>query len=253
MSHMTRTQGASSMLRGSAATVLLVFSVDVFAAAAAPDISGTWRRNPDARAEAPALKEPYASAYEALRKSQAESNAQVRPRATANEKCKVEGMPTIMAAHDALEIVQTPGQVTVLAEYMTQTRRIYLDEPLPALDDVNPGYMGYSVGNWHGNILRIETIGVGNDVRYVGVPHSAKMKISEKIHLTAPDRLQDDITIVDPDVLTRPYRLTFRYRKDAQHRILEYACDHKGIAVEKEGSGGAKVEPSARGGHPKLK
>jgi hypothetical protein len=240
------------MLRGSAATVLLVFSVGVRADAGGADISGTWRRNPDSQVVPPPLKEPYASAYKALRKSQAESNDRARPRATPNEKCKVEGMPTIMAAHDALEILQTPGQVTVLAEYMTQTRRIYLDEPLPALEDVNPGYMGYSVGNWHGNTLGIQTIGVGDDVRYMDLPHSAKMTISEKIHLTAPDRLQDDITIVDPDVLTRPYRLTFSYRKDARHRILEYACDRKGIAVDKEGSGGVTGEPAARGGQPKL-
>jgi hypothetical protein len=66
------------------------------------------------------------------------------------EQCKIEGMPTIMAAHNALEILQTPAQVTILAEYMTQTRRIYLNEPLPAPDDVSPGYMGYSVGRWQG-------------------------------------------------------------------------------------------------------
>lgn len=194
------------MMRWSAATVLLVFSVEVFAAAAGPDISGTWRRDPDSQVRAGA-------------------------NGSANERCKIEGMPTIMAAHEALEILQTPGQVTVLAEYMTQTRRIYLDEPLPALEDVNPGYMGYSVGKWHGDTLGIQTIGIRDDVRFRDMPHSAKLTISEKLHLTAPDRLQDDITIVDPDRLARPYRLTFRYRKDPTHRIMEYACDHQGIAV----------------------
>jgi hypothetical protein len=147
------------------------------------------------------------------------------------EQCKIEGMPTIMAAHNALEILQTPGQVTILAEYMTQTRRIYLNEPLPAPDDVSPGYMGYSVGRWQGNTLAVQTIGVRDDVRYLNIPHSPKMQISEKIHLTAPDRLQDDITIVDRDALTRPYLLSFRYKKDPHHRIMEYPCTRKGLTV----------------------
>jgi hypothetical protein len=198
-------------------------------AATGADISGIWVRDSDPRADAsspgaaPPLKEPYAKSYKASRKNPA-------PPTPAGEKCKVEGMPTIMAAHNALEILQTPGQVTVLAEYMSQTRRIYLDEPLPAPDDVNPGYMGYSVAKWHGNTLEVQTVGVREDVRYLDIPHSAKMHISEKIHLAAPDRLQDDITIVDP-VLTRPYSLTFTYKRDRQHRIMEYPCVHKGIAA----------------------
>jgi hypothetical protein len=204
--------------------------------AAEADISGIWVRDPEPRSASsvksePPLKEPYAKTYMATRTTAA---APTR----AGEKCKIEGMPTIMAAHNALEILQTPGQVTVLAEYMTQTRRIYLNEPLPAPDDVNPGYMGYSVGKWQGNTLAVQTLGVRDDVRYLHIPHSAKMHISEKIHLTAPDRLQDDITIVDPDALTRPYLLSFRYKKDPHHRITEYPCVHQGLAVAAPSSSG---------------
>jgi hypothetical protein len=228
-----------------AAAVLLALPVGVYAdnaGAAGAGISGIWARDPGPRADAPPpaaeppLKEPYAKAYNASRKSQA-------PPATTAEKCKVEGMPAIMAAHDDLEILQTPGQVTVLAEYMTQTRRIYLDEPLPVPDDVNPGYMGYSVGQWHGNTLEVQTIGVREDVRYLNIPHSPKMHLSEKIHLAAPDRLQDEITIVDPDVLTRPYLLTFSYKRDPDHRIVEYACAHKGIAAAEPLPSGKPPQP----------
>lgn len=232
----------SLVLRWSAAAVLLALQAGVLAAPGA-NISGTWSRDPGARGDAPSaadeppLKEPYAKAYKASRNLPT-------PPATAREKCRIEGMPTLMAAHNALEILQTPGQVTVLAEYMTQTRRIYLDEPLPAPDDVSPGYMGYSVGQWHDNTLEVQTIGVRDDVRYLSIPHSAKMHISEKIHLAAPDRLQDDITIADPDVLTRPYRLTFTYKRDPQRRIAEYPCTHKGIAA-------AEPPPPAKPPQPK--
>jgi hypothetical protein len=217
----------------SVATALLGCSTGVFAGVTAPDISGTWSLSPDSPppADEPPLKERYASAYRALRKRQSGAG---QPRATASAKCKYEGMPTVMAARGPLEILQTPGQVTVLAEYMTQTRRIYLDGSMPALDDFSPGYMGYSAGKWQGSTLEVQTIGVREDVLYRDVPHSTKMKIFEKIRLMAPDLLQDEITVVDPDVLTGPYRLTFNYKKDSAHRILEYVCDHNGMAAEKD-------------------
>ena len=233
----------SAVLKWTAAAVLLALEGGAFAASAGADVSGVWVRDSGPPADAPSpaaeppLKEPYANAYKAARHPPA-------PPTPTGEKCKVEGMPTIMAAHNALEILQTPGQVTILAEYMTQTRRIYLDEPLPAPDDVNPGYMGYSVGKWQGNTLGVQTIGVRDDVRYLDIPHSTKIHISEKIHLAAPDRLQDDITIVDPDVLTHPYLLSFRYKKDPHHRITEYPCAHKGIAT---------AEPSSAGKPPQAK
>jgi hypothetical protein len=232
----------STVLRWTAAAVLLAWGGGAFASPAGADISCIWVRDSGSPADAPSataeppLKEPYAKAYSASHKRPA-------PATPGGEKCKIEGMPTIMAARNALEIVQTPGQVTVLAEYMTQTRRIYLDEPLPTPDNVNPGYMGYSVGKWQGNTLGVQTIGVRDDVRYLDIPHSAKMHISEKIHLAAPDRLQDDITIIDPDILTRPYLLSFRYKKEPHHRIAEYPCVHKGIAAAEPSPSGQPTQP----------
>jgi hypothetical protein len=213
--------------------MLFGIAVGAFANGAEPDISGVWRpySEPGAKgsgsplpADQPALKEPYASAYKALQHRQTETQKKGGQSTGASVKCKYEGMPTIMAARGALEILQTPGQVTVLGEYMTQTRRIYLDGSLPAMDDLSPGYMGYSAGKWQGNTLEVQTIGVREDVLYRDIPHSAKLKILEKIHLTGPDLLQDEITLIDPDRLTRPYRVTFTYKKDSSHRILEYPC-----------------------------
>jgi hypothetical protein len=211
----------------------------IFAGVAAPDISGTWSLSPDSApvADEPPLKERYAKTYKARRQRQAGANERGQLSATASTKCKYEGMPTVMAARAPLEILQTPGQITVLAEYMTQTRRIYLDGLMPALDDISPGYMGYSAGKWQGNTLEVQTIGIREDVLYRDIPHSVKMKIFEKVHLTAPDVLQDEITIVDPDTLTRPYRVTFTYKKDSSHRIPEYVC-------------AVTVEPQPRGSGP---
>src|SRR6185503_13254675 len=138
------------------------------ASSATPDFSGTWERYPDPYAifndnpfaedppppnGGPKLREPYATAWHKLVARKAAASKQGKPLADPSTQCKPEGMPTIMGAIYPIEIVQTPKQIVVLAEFLTQTRRIYLNEKMPALDDVSPGYNGFSVGHWQGDTL----------------------------------------------------------------------------------------------------
>ena len=221
----------SSKLRWSVAVSLIGVAVNAFAGASVPDISGVWSRAATDASQAkdePPLKPKYLKIYKAAH----DQDVQVASQPSGElEKCWVEGMPTIMAARAALEILQMPGQVTVLAEYMSQTRRIAMDEKLPAPADINPGYMGTSVGKWNRETLEVETVGVGEDIRYRGIPHSGKMKILEKIRLTGPGQLQDEVTILDPVTLTQPYHLIFQYKKEPGHRVMEYPCKHSGAGT----------------------
>jgi len=225
------------MLGWSVVVMLLGVSVNTFADGSASQISGVWSRvgSDAARIVDPPLKPKYLKAYKA---SQQQSSPTVSKVSGALEKCWVEGMPGVMAARAPLEIVQTPGQVTVLAEYMGQTRRIFLDEKMPAPGDITPGYMGMSVGKWNGDSLEVETVGVREDVRYQGMPHSGKMKIVEKLRLTGPDQLQDEVVIHDPETLIQPLRLTFHYKKELQHRVLEFPCQHGGAVAQEAGKSG---------------
>jgi len=226
------------MLGWSVALTLLGVSVNTYADGSASQISGVWSRVAADAAQPkgdPPLKPKYLKAYEASQQQVSQTGSKV---SGALEKCWVEGMPGIMAARAPLEIVQTPGQVTVLAEYMGQTRRIFLDEKMPASGDITPGYMGMSVGKWNGDSLEVQTVGVREDVRYQGMPHSGKMKIVEKLWLTGPDQLRDEMVIHDPDTLTRPLRLIFHYKKELQHRVLEYPCQHGGAVAPEAGKSG---------------
>lgn len=218
---------------------------------AVPNITGVWRQYPPLDPgpttpfpppPVPPLKEPYASAHQAESKRLADAEARGQALATNSSKCRNEGMPDMMApVVYALEILQTPGQITVLAEFLGQTRRIYLNESLPPLEELTPSYNGYSVGQWKGSELHVETIGVREDVLYLnlyaGVPHSARMKISERIHLTGPDLLRDDITIEDPDFLAKPFKYSQQYqRQDKSYKIMEYVCDNENSVLQNDGT-----------------
>ena len=115
------------------------------ASSATPDFSGTWERYPDPYAAfentpfaddppppagGPPLKQPYASAYKKLQLRREEAKRQGKPLDDASTRCVPEGMPTIMAAVEAIEILQTPRKIVVLAEFLTQTRRIYVNEKI---------------------------------------------------------------------------------------------------------------------------
>lgn len=223
---------------------------------ATPDFSGTWERYPDPYADerfpgdppppagGPQLREPYASAYKKFNERKAEAEKKGTPVADPATQCMPEGMPTIMAAVEPIEILQTSRQVVVLAKFLTQTRRIYLNEKMPALEDISPGYNGYSVGHWQGETLIVQTIGVRDDVRFIAIPHSAQMRVTERLRLTAPDRLENEITIEDPGILARPYRFTFGYRRNAEYRILEYICDNN--RYRRDADGGTSLEVTSK-------
>jgi len=240
-------------------TLVLIATALLFAAGAAssatPDFSGTWERYPDpysadrfARdppppAGGPHLKEPYASAYKKFNQRKDEADKKGTPLADPATRCLPEGMPTIMAAVEAIEILQTSRQIVVLAEFLTQTRRIYINEKMPALDDISPGYNGYSVGHWQGDTLVVQTIGVREDVRFMGIPHTAQMKVTERLRLTAPDRLENKITIEDPSVLAKPYAFTFGYKRNPEYKILEYICDNNRSRFDADGNVSLEVAP----------
>ncbi len=141
-----------------------------------------------------------------------------------------------MGAHYAMEFLQTPGQITVLAEFMSQARRIYLDEPMPKSEEIEPSFNGYSVGRWLGDTLEVITYGVKPTVIYEDIPHSSAMKIVERIHFIG-DILSDDFIIEDPVYLDGQYKFTFRYKREKpSYKIGDYFCENQQDVVGKGGT-----------------
>jgi hypothetical protein len=123
-------------------------------------------------------------------------------------------MPWFMGAQYGLEIVQSRDKIIFFSEWMDAYRRVYMDgRRVPP--DWDPAYNGYSTGRWEGDTLVVETVGLREDTtldRY-GSPHSDAMRITERIRLTAPDVLEDRITVTDPKAFTKPWEFTRSYRK----------------------------------------
>jgi len=210
------------------------------AAKVTPNIMGVWEIYPDPFGGeentlielsvpngGPRLKEPYASTWKARRADRDGKLKAGTPLVDPSTLCMAEGMPTIMGAIFPIQILQTPGQVTVLAEFLTQTRRIHLNKAMPPREDIPPSFYGYSVGRWEGSTLVVTTKGVRENVQFFEIPHSSDMTITERIRLTKPGFLEDQITVDDPQMLVEPYRFTYGYRRNDGYEITEYICERE--------------------------
>jgi hypothetical protein len=145
-----------------------------------------------------------------------------------------------------LEILHTPGRITMIFEAESQVRRIFLDRGthLPE-EELDPSYNGDSIGRWEGDTLVVDTIGFNADTTVGrGLPHSEKMRITERIRYIDADTIEDRMTIVDPEAFTRPIEQTIVYSKRPGWRIREYSCqENNRDAPDASGSRAGGVVP----------
>jgi hypothetical protein len=232
---------------GSGFIAVLFALLAASAAAQTPDLTGVWApyrggRGADPKLAAPpatpiVLKAPYAAAFDAKRKAEAEAAAKGEPIASSAVACVPYGMPRMMqVALYPIEILPTRGQITIVAEAFSEVRRIYMNVPQQPIGDVPPGYYGRSVGKWDGDALVVDTVGVKTTVpSYQNMPHSDQMRITERIRLITTDILHDQITIEDPIVLEKPITYTLAYRRMPGYEMVEFVCDNNREYIDDKG------------------
>jgi hypothetical protein len=138
-------------------------------------------------------------------------------------------MPRFMVASYPLEILQTSGQVTIIAEWSSQVRRIFTDgRGHPPADEIDITFNGHSVGRWEGQALVVDTVGIRGDTSFDASPltHSDQLTVSERIYLKDPKTLVAEITVTDPGAFTAPWKVVRTYRRGGPDaRIMEYVCE----------------------------
>ena len=161
---------------------------------------------------------------------------------TARRFCTPDGVPRILASPYPFEMIQTPGQVTMIHELNHAIRIVLMDKPVPKDDDVAiaafPYYDGHSYGHWEGDTLVIETLGF-NDKTFLdatGTPHSDAMHTVERIKKVGGGKeLEDVVTIHDPDLYTKDWSARFVYNLRNDLHIEDYVCGepHRDISMVK--------------------
>jgi hypothetical protein len=142
------------------------------------------------------------------------------------DSCKPPGVPRVMNLAFPFEILQTPKVVYILLEYDQHTRRIYLDGQHPK--DLDPSWLGHSIGHWEGNTLVVETVGQNEDtwLDMRGHLHSQDMKLIERFTRSDDGKsLTYQIIIDDPKMYSKPWGMTKTHQLRPDLEINEFICE----------------------------
>jgi len=125
------------------------------------------------------------------------------------------------------KIVQTPSLVVILYEQLNLFRQVFLDGRQIA-GDVNPAWLGYSVGHWDGDTLVVDTRGFNDktwlDTR-MGRPASDALHVTERFRRPTMGDLEIVATIDDPKTYAKPWTTTPQHNTlQTGTDILEFVC-----------------------------
>ena len=141
-------------------------------------------------------------------------------------RCLLVGVPRIMYTPYPFQIVQSPAYIAVFSEYVHTTRSIFMNSKHP--EGPIEWFTGDSRGRWEGDTLVVDVIHFTDQtwLDRAGNFHSEALHLVERYTLITPDHIQYDVTLEDPKVFTRPWKISLILyrRKEKNVRILEYEC-----------------------------
>src|SRR5215831_13250438 len=140
-------------------------------------------------------------------------------------KCYLPGVPRATYMPQPFQIFQNASQIFIAYQYAGAVRNIYLKDPGPAPVD---SWMGQSVGHWEGDTLVVDVTGMNDRTWFdrAGNFHSDALHVIERYTRTSPDVISYEATIEDPNVFTRPWKISMPlYRRQEKNvMLLDFKC-----------------------------
>jgi hypothetical protein len=141
-------------------------------------------------------------------------------------RCYLPGVPRITYMPYPFQILQTPRHIAMVYEYIHTVRRIFMDSPHPR--GPIEWYMGDSRGRWEGDTLVVDVVHFTDQtwLDRAGNFHSNALHVVERYTPLNADHIQYEVTLEDPKVFTRPWKMSMPlYRRlEKNIRPLEYEC-----------------------------
>jgi hypothetical protein len=140
-------------------------------------------------------------------------------------KCYMPGIPRATYMPFPFQIVQSTNTIMMAYEFASTSRIIRMNskDKSPA-----PAWMGWSVGRWDGDTLVIDVTDHMEETWFdrAGNFHSDELRVTERYSMLDPNTLNYEVTITDPKVFTRPWKITMPiYRHLAKNmQLMEYKC-----------------------------
>jgi hypothetical protein len=146
--------------------------------------------------------------------------------------------------NNGIRIMQFPGYVVILLEMAHEARIIPTTaraaQSRSPLASSIAQYLGESRGRWEGNTLVVDTTNFNGKTAMTNAgvpgsppltPSSPSMYIVERFTRTAADTIDFQITVTDPEILTRSWTAAFPLKLDNDYQMFEYACHEGNTAI----------------------
>ena len=197
------------------------------AAAAGPEaLLGVWVPDAAPRAlltskgKTPPLTAAASKLYTERRQRLSKGDASFDP----TTWCAGPGMPRILTMPYPLEIRADASRIAFIHGWYRWFRIVDLgagtaDPPLPLT-------MGFPVGHWEASGLVIRTTGLSDTtvMDASGLPHSEQLTVTERLRVLPDGRLEDRITIDDPENYTQSWDTVLTFHRDASARVTDDVC-----------------------------
>lgn len=123
------------------------------------------------------------------------------------------------------EFVQTPKLLVMMYEGEFP-RQVFLDGREHP-EDLNPSWLGHSVGRWDGDTLVVDTVGFNGKawIDFAGHPASEKLHIIERYRRPDLGHLELEITIDDPGAYAKPWTIRKTSELSRDDTLMEYICN----------------------------
>ncbi len=200
-----------------------------------PDLSGVWSTTAyffdlakDLKPE-DVVMQPWAKELQQLRESRDHKDDPMG-------FCMPPGVPRIDTSNagDALhpfKIVQTDSLVVLLYETSSNSnfRQVFIDgRSLPT--DVEPTWLGYSVGHWERNTLVVDTTGFNGRAWLdtgKGHPQTDAAHVTERFTRRDFGHMDLEITIDDPKAYEKPWHMQMPVVLLPETDLIETVCENE--------------------------
>ena len=128
-----------------------------------------------------------------------------------------DGVPRNNYVPGGMQFIQLPGHVLILYESNHASRLIPIDGRPHVARGVKL-WMGDSRGRWEGTTLVVDVTNF-NEKTWLdshGTFHSDALHVVERWTMTGPDRIDYDVTLEDPKVFARPWKMAFQVNRNKQ-------------------------------------
>ncbi len=173
------------------------------------------------------------------------------------DRCISRGIPgSIFPAgyNNAYRILQTEKYVAILYEMIHDARIIPLDAGPHVSGEINL-WMGDSRGRWEGDTLVVEVrnftdtgwIASNSASRRIkGIPTTEELYVVERFTRVSDGTIQYEVTVEDPEIYTRPWKIAMPLTRNPDYVLYEYACHEGNMAVELVLGGARALEKQAQ-------